>query len=73
MSFKQVLSLISLINFYDGFKNSAGVCNGDTPVADVAGLTSRDLQPINGRAIVKNCAPVKVYDHNLNVLSILGL
>lgn len=73
MSFKQVLSLISLINFYDGFKNSAGVCTGDTPVADVAGLTSRDLQPINGRPIVKNCAPLKVYDHNLNLLSILGV
>jgi len=60
MSFKQVLAITNLINKYSGYRAEDGSCVADSTVADDAGITSRDVQPLNGRQIVKNCEPLTV-------------
>ena len=60
MSFKQILAIANLINKYSGYRAEDGTCVADSTVADDAGITSRDVQPINGRLIVKNCEPISI-------------
>jgi carbonic anhydrase len=65
MSFKQILQISNLIQKYNGYKSKAveggdATCVEDATVANVAGLTARDLQPMNGRSVVKNCAPMSI-------------
>jgi len=61
MSFRQILAISNLINKYNGYKKSSDdTCTADYTVADQAGLTARMVQPLNGRQVVKNCAPVQM-------------
>jgi len=61
ISYKQVLALANMIIRYSGSYNmTTKLCLADTPVADIAGLTARHTQPLNGRTIVKNCNPHKM-------------
>ena len=60
ISFRQILALSNLISRYSGYKDTNNTCVADETVADVAGLTSREIQPLNGRLVVKNCQPISV-------------
>jgi len=60
VSFRQILGLINLIDRYKGFRDQNNNCVADQTAGDVAGLTSRNIHPTNGRKVVKNCKPYKV-------------